>query len=111
MDLARDPRRARSNACKKGSGYEDVIQSYKLRWLFTWLVLIFDGFSTIPPASYPGALVYVIKRTWDLTTKSIKLIHAAHAKAAQAIEQHFIASAILFLSFRYFNIASDYLPG
>ena len=46
-----------------------------------------------------------------LTTKSINLIHAAHAKAAQAIEQHFIASAILFLSFRYFNIASDYLPG
>jgi hypothetical protein len=37
--------------------------------------------------------VYVIKRTWEgtlgrKTTKSIKLIHAAHAKATQAIEQH-----------------------
>ena len=59
--------------------------------------------------------VYVIKRTWEGTrgrkmenSKSIKLIHAAHAKATQAIEQHiapgyeagYDACTVLFLGYK-----------
>jgi hypothetical protein len=90
-------KRSQSNACVLANFFSAV--EITTRETFRTSVFSHEifGISLVVELGLPRTqalwFVYVIKSTWDgtrgrKTEKSIKLIHAAHAKATQAIEQH-----------------------